>query len=118
MIRNLTIATTLGMSTIGFDVASAQEYTLKDLVYAHYRCDAEMTNRRLSRDETALCGELYTRLKLYFVRDTDWERYKMIDVRSQSAASRRGYLAFKNWEAGNSTLVADLEAKAKIRSGF
>ena len=85
-------------------------------MYAHYRCDAEMAVRRLSGEEIQICSALYTRLKLHFVKEINWENYKTIDPRNQSAASRRGYLAFKNWEAANSTLVAEFGSKDHLCS--
>ena len=105
MNRNILTSMIFGISIVGSHAAIAQEHALQDLVYAHYRCNAEIESKRLSKAEISVCGELYTRLKLHFVKETNWERYDASSTELQSAVSKRGYLAFKAWETANPTVV-------------
>ncbi|SFP48542.1 hypothetical protein [Tranquillimonas alkanivorans] len=67
----------------------------------HYRCQAAARDGFLSRDRAALCSAAFLRVKLHFVADVAPELFSTLPPKARAAASRTGYLAFKDWEADN-----------------
>ena len=115
-ISNVMAATSLLFAAFGYlQPVNAQEsgpYSLRNLVSAQYRCNVLFDRKRLSGDETKLCGELYMRLKLHFLENIDWEKFQLMSDEKKSDASGQGYLAFKEWERTNHGMVKQLEAEA------
>ena len=101
------------MIMLGTLPLNSAEYSLKDLVYAHYRCNIEIEHKRLSISEIQICSDLYTRLKLKFVPNVDLKSFELLDVKKKTSINSAGYLAFKDWEKSNPDIVQQLEEKAK-----
>ncbi|KUF09654.1 hypothetical protein [Pseudoponticoccus marisrubri] len=83
------------------------------LISLYYLCDQAAATRGLDADEVTRCMANYERLKMHFVE----KPHARQGSPARAAQIREGYAGFKAWEAANSTLVADLRARARAHLG-
>ena len=87
---------------------------LLTLLGLYYLCDQAAAHRGLAPGEVARCMAHYEALKLEFIP----EEPARPGSAERAAQIRRGYAGFKQWEAANAALVADLRAQARDRLGI
>ena len=79
------------------------------LLSFYYMCDAAAMERSLSPTEIIACSRSYEEVKMYFAGLDPMP----IGTADMAARNRDAYRAFKDWEAQNEALVADLKRDAR-----
>lgn len=81
------------------------------LLSMYYMCDSIAAIRPLDPEEYMRCQGTYETVKMYF---SGLETDELVDA---SARNRMAYIGFKDWEAENAELVAQLRASARAKVG-
>lgn len=89
--------------------ADEKERSLADerrALYVEYvRCSSQAVAQMLSAIESRDCSNIFMRLKLTFLPDFDFEKFKALPPRSRAEINRKGYAAYRDWLTNNLTAV-------------
>lgn len=75
------------------------------LYKAYSACSQEASQRAISIHEAEACAELYMRLKLTFLRGSDYERYLGLSPATRAMANDKSYAAYIAWLHRNAHLI-------------
>ena len=69
----------------------------RQLHRAYSVCSQTATLREMSISEAEMCAEVYTRLKLTFLRGSDLQRFRRLSPATRADGNEKAYAAYRAW---------------------